>query len=74
MRETYCTKCKMNVKIDDSKYLKLANNRLAIEGCCSICKTKLLKVNVMPRSGKKPMKRKKRYVGMSRIKRSLTDL
>jgi hypothetical protein len=58
----------MNVKIDDSKYLKLANNRLAIEGCCYICKTKLLKVNVMPRSGKKPMKRKKRYLSISRIK------
>ncbi|MGC1930774.1 MAG: DUF5679 domain-containing protein [Candidatus Nitrosopolaris sp.] len=70
MKITYCTKCKMNVEIDDIKYLKLANNRLAIEGCCSLCKTKLLKVNVMPRSGKKPMKRKKRYVSMSRIGKS----
>ncbi|MGC2683857.1 MAG: hypothetical protein WA323_18515 [Candidatus Nitrosopolaris sp.] len=68
MRETCYTTCKVNVEIDDSKYLKLANNRLAIEGCCSICKTKLLKVNVMPRSGKKPMKRKKRCLSISRIK------
>ena len=43
----------MNVEIINTKYIKLANSRLAIEGYCAICSTKLLKTNVMPKSGKK---------------------
>jgi hypothetical protein len=51
----------MNVEIINSKYIKLANSRLAIEGYCAICSTKLLKTKVMPKSGKKKkiIKRKK---------------
>lgn len=37
-------------------YVRLANNRLAIEGYCVRCSDKLLKTKVMPKSG---MKRKK---------------
>jgi hypothetical protein len=43
----------MNVEIINSKYIKLANSRLVIEGYCAICSTKLLKTKVMPKSGKK---------------------
>jgi hypothetical protein len=43
----------MNVEIINCKYIKLANSRLAIEGYCSICSTKLLKTKVMPKSGRK---------------------
>ncbi|MGC1927663.1 MAG: hypothetical protein WA667_01700 [Candidatus Nitrosopolaris sp.] len=39
--------------------MKLANDRLAIEGCCSICKTKLLKANAGVR--KKSIKRKQQF-------------
>jgi hypothetical protein len=53
MKQTYCTRCKANVEIINSKYIKLANSRLAIEGYCAICSTKLLKTKVMPKSGKK---------------------
>jgi hypothetical protein len=55
----------MNVEIINSKYIKLANSRLAIEGYCAICSTKLLKTKVMPKSGKKKkiIKRKKRKKG-----------
>jgi hypothetical protein len=49
----------MNVKLNDIKYLRLAN-MLAIEGC----KRKLLKISVMPRSGKKPIKRKRKWHGI----------
>jgi ribosomal protein L44E len=53
MKQTYCTRCKTNVGIINTKYIKLANSRLAIEGYCAICSTKLLKTKVMPKSGKK---------------------
>jgi hypothetical protein len=61
MKQTYCTRCKTNVEIINAKYIKLANSRLAIEGYCAICSTKLLKTKVMPKSGKKKkiLKRKK---------------
>ena len=64
LKETYCTNCKLSVKLNDIKYLRLTNNRLAIEGCCAICKTKLLKLSVMPRSGKKPIKRYRKWHGV----------
>jgi hypothetical protein len=40
-------------------YIKLANNRLAIEGYCVKCSGKLLKTKVMPKSG---MKKKKKLL------------
>ena len=59
----------MNVDIINSKYIKLANSRLAIEGNCAICSTKLLKTKVMPKSGKKKklikIKRKDKGSGIS---------
>ena len=38
-------------------YVRLANNRLAIEGYCVTCSGKLLKTKVMPRTGKKVKKK-----------------
>jgi len=37
-------------------YNRLANNRLAIEGYCMMCSSKLLKTKVMPKSGVKKKK------------------
>jgi hypothetical protein len=68
MKQTYCTRCKTNVEIINSKYIKLANSRLAIEGYCAICSTKLLKTKVMPKSGKKKKKLTKIIKKEGRIK------
>jgi hypothetical protein len=37
-------------------YVRLANNRLAIEGDCVTCSSKLLKTKVMPKTGIKKKK------------------
>lgn len=60
-KQTYCTACKMNVDIDDGRYVRLANNRAVIEGRCSLCGTKLIKAKVMPRNSVM-VKRKKRLL------------
>ena len=52
----------MNVEIINSRYIKLANSRLVIEGYCAICSTKLLKTKVMPKSGKKKKIKKKKKI------------
>jgi hypothetical protein len=41
----------MNIEMTNISYIRLANNRLAIEGYCVKCSTKLLKTKVMPTSG-----------------------
>jgi hypothetical protein len=41
----------MNIEMTNISYIRLANNRLAIEGYCVKCSTKLLKTRVMPTSG-----------------------
>jgi NAD-dependent SIR2 family protein deacetylase len=51
LQQTYCTKCKKNVELNNIKYIRLANSRLAIEGYCNTCSSKLLKTKVMPKSG-----------------------
>jgi hypothetical protein len=56
LKQTYCTKCKKNVELNNIKYIRLANSRLVIEGYCNTCSSKLLKTKVMPKSG---MKKKK---------------
>lgn len=48
-------------------YVRLANNRLAIEGDCVTCSGKLLKTKVMPKTGikkKKLMKVTKKRKGI----------
>jgi hypothetical protein len=55
----------MNVEMTTINYIKLANNRLAIEGYCVRCSSKLLKTRVMPTSGIK----KKKLVTISKKKR-----
>jgi hypothetical protein len=55
----------MNVEMTTINYLKLANNRLAIEGYCVRCSSKLLKTRVMPTSGIK----KKKLMTISKKKR-----
>jgi NAD-dependent SIR2 family protein deacetylase len=56
LKQTYCTKCKKNVELNNVRYIRLANSRLAIEGYCNTCSSKLLKTKVMPKSGKKKKK------------------
>jgi hypothetical protein len=41
----------MNIEMTNISYIRLANNRLAIEGYCVKCSKKLLKTKVMPTSG-----------------------
>jgi len=50
LKQTYCTKCKINVEIVDGRYVRLANKRVIVEGQCSRCGIKLLKAKVMPRN------------------------
>jgi hypothetical protein len=47
----------MNVEMTKVNYVRLANNRLAIEGYCVRCSDKLLKTKVMPKSGMKKTKK-----------------
>jgi uncharacterized metal-binding protein len=56
----------MNVEMTNINYVRLANNRLAIEGCCVRCSDKLLKTKVMPKSG---MKRKKTLTTITKRRR-----
>jgi hypothetical protein len=49
----------MNVEMININYIRLANNRLVIEGYCVRCSGKLLKTKVMPKSG---MKKKKKLL------------
>lgn len=51
-------------------YIRLANNRLAIEGYCVTCSSKLLKTKVMPRSGIK----KKKLMTVTKKKKKNKDL
>jgi hypothetical protein len=52
LKQTSCIKCKENVKMIDSKYIRLTNSRLVMQGSCYICYSKLLKTKVMPKSHK----------------------
>ncbi len=56
----------MNIEMTNVNYIKLANNRLAIEGYCIKCSGKLLKTKVMPKSG---MKRKKKLTTITKRRR-----
>jgi len=56
----------MNVEMTNINYVRLANNRLAIEGYCVRCSDKLLKTKVMPKSG---MKRKKTLTSIIKRRR-----
>lgn len=60
LKQTYCTKCKMNVDIIGGAYKRLANKRAVFEGQCSRCGIKLVKARVMPRSSALKVKRKRK--------------
>jgi len=49
-RETYCTRCKVNVRIADAIYVGLANGRAIIKGKCSSCGLELIKASIAPKS------------------------
>lgn len=51
----------------NTNYIKLANNRLVIEGYCVRCSGKLLKTKVMPKSGIK----KKKLITMKRRRKRI---
>jgi hypothetical protein len=61
----------MNVEMTNINYLRLANNRLAIEGYCVRCSGKLLKTKVMPKSG---MKKKKKLMTITKRREKNKDL
>jgi hypothetical protein len=56
----------MNVEMTNINYIRLANNRLVIEGYCVRCSSKLLKTKVMPISG---IKKKKKSMTINKKKR-----
>jgi hypothetical protein len=56
----------MNVEMININYIRLANNRLVIEGYCIRCSGKLLKTKVMPKSG---MKKKKKLITITKRRR-----
>jgi hypothetical protein len=56
----------MNVEMININYIRLANNRLVIEGYCVRCSGKLLKTKVMPKSG---MKKKKKLITITKRRR-----
>jgi hypothetical protein len=58
----------MNVEMTNINYLRLANNRLAIEGYCVRCSGKLLKTKVMPKSG---IKKKKKVMTITKRRRRI---
>ncbi len=59
-RQAYCTVCKMNVEIVNSKFVRLANNRSVIEGQCGVCGVKLMKAKLLPRNSAFVIKRKRK--------------
>jgi hypothetical protein len=56
----------MNVEMTNINYIRLANNRFAIEGYCVRCSDKLLKTKDMPKSG---MRRKKKLMTIKKRRR-----
>lgn len=59
VKQTYCTNCRMNVDLVDSKYVRLANKRAIIEGQCSQCGSRLMKAKIMPHGIKAKRKEKR---------------
>jgi hypothetical protein len=64
--ETYCTCCKVNVRIADANYDRLANGRAIIKGKCSSCGLELIKANIAPKSSALTSIKKRR---IKRVKR-----
>ena len=59
-RETYCTRCKANIRLAEATYVRLANGRAVIIGKCSLCGLELIKASIMPKSSVLTSIRKKR--------------
>jgi hypothetical protein len=49
-RETYCTRCKVNVRVANAVYVRLATGRAIIKGKCSSCGLELIKASITPKS------------------------
>jgi hypothetical protein len=64
---TYCTICKTNVKLSNTKFVKLATRMAVIEGNCTVCSTLLIKGKIMPTSGKNPLRKSKRKGNKKRL-------
>lgn len=44
MATAYCMKCRKKVEIKDAKQVALENNRLAVQGVCPNCGTKVFRI------------------------------
>jgi hypothetical protein len=66
-RETYCTRCKANIRIADASYVRLTNGRAVIKGKCSICGLEVIKASIMPKSAALISIRKKRRKKVKRM-------
>ncbi len=45
MATAYCMKCRKKVEIKNPKQITLKNNRLAVQGVCPVCATKVFRVD-----------------------------
>jgi hypothetical protein len=45
MAEAYCVKCKTKREIREAEEIVMKNGRKATRGLCSVCKTKVLRIN-----------------------------
>ncbi len=44
MATAYCMKCRKKVEIKNPKQITLKNGRLAVQGICSVCSTKVFRI------------------------------
>lgn len=64
---TFCTFCKTLVEISEIKFVKLANNMVAIQGTCTGCGNNVLKGRVLPNTGKNPLTKYRRKLSKKRL-------
>jgi hypothetical protein len=44
MATAYCVKCRQKREIKNPKQVKLKNGRLAVQGTCPVCQTKVFRM------------------------------
>jgi len=44
MAEAYCVKCKSKVEIQDPKDYQMKNGKMAVQGTCGSCGTKVFRI------------------------------
>lgn len=63
----FCTVCKSTVTMSNIEFVKLANNKITIRGCCNNCGTVIIKGRVLPKTGKNPLAKYRRKLAKKRL-------